>query len=150
MADLYVGLVILGGLTVAMFLGSLWSSYRVSRVLSDLLAMLVVVVMFFYIRHLWYNVRLTSILPFSNLVVIGNWLPPLSGLLAGFAWRRIYGRIVRKTLCTSALAFVAGYAAVLPMLGAPPTCGNEWDRDGVCLQTLNAAPARFHALRPSR
>lgn len=135
MADLYVGLVILGGLTIAMFLGSLWCSYRINLMLSDLLAMLVVVVMFFYIRHLWYNVRLTGILPFSNLVVIGNWLPPLSGLLAGFAWRRIYGRIVRKTLCTSALAFVAGYAAVLPMLGEPPKCGNEWDLDGICLQT---------------
>ncbi|MEO8498068.1 MAG: hypothetical protein ABI614_23630 [Planctomycetota bacterium] len=135
MADLYVGLVILGGLTLAMFLGSLWTSYRISRVLSDLLAILVVVVMFFYIRHLWYNVRLTGFLPFSNLVIIGNWLPLLAGLLAGFAWRRIYGRIVRKTLCTSALALVAGYAAVAPMLGEPPRCGNAWDRDGICLQT---------------
>ncbi|MDA1051111.1 MAG: cysteine peptidase family C39 domain-containing protein [Planctomycetota bacterium] len=135
MADLYVGLVILGGLTVAMFLGSLRCSYRISRVLSDLLAMLVVVVMFYYIRHLWYNVRLTAILPFSNLIVIGNWLPPLAGLLAGFAWRRIYGRIFRKTLCTSALAVAACYAAVYPLLGEPPKCGNQWDRDGICLQT---------------
>jgi hypothetical protein len=135
MADLYIGLVILGGFSIALFLGSLWCSYRISRLLSDLLAILVVVVMFFYIRHLWYNVRLTAILPFSNLVVIGNWLPPLAGLLAGFAWRRIYGRIVRKTLCTSALAIVAGYAAVLPMLGEPPRCFDEWDGDGICLQT---------------
>jgi hypothetical protein len=135
MADLYIGLAILGGLSIAVFVGSLWCSYRISRVLSDLLAILVVVVMFFYIRHLWYNVRLTAILPFSNLVVIGNWLPPLAGLLAGFAWRRIYGRIVRKTLCTSALAGVAGYAAVLPMLGEPPRCFDEWDGDGICLQT---------------
>lgn len=135
MTDLYVGLVILGGLTIALFLGSLWCSYRISRVMSDLLAMLVVVVMFFYIRHLWYNVRLTTFLPFSNLVVIGNWLPPMAGLLAGFAWRRIYGRIYRKTLCTSALAAVAGYAAVLPMLGQPPRCLDVWDDDGICLQT---------------
>ena len=42
---------------------------------------------------------------------------------------------MRKTLCTSALAFVAGYAAVLPMLGTPPKCGNEWDHDGICQQT---------------
>lgn len=135
MADLYAGLVILGGVTIALFLGSLWCSYRISRILSDLLAILVVVVMFFYIQHLWYDVRLTRVLPFSNLVVIGNWLPPLSGLLAGFGWRRIYGRIVRKTLCTSALAFVAGYAAILPMLGEAPKCGDQWDHDGVCLQT---------------
>ncbi len=135
MTDLYVGLVILGGLTIAMFLGSLWCSHRISRVLSDLLAILVVVVMFFYIQLLWYNVRLTAILPFSNLVVIGNWLPPLAGLLAGFAWTRIYGRIVRKTLCTSALAVVAGYAAISPMLGEPPRCFDEWDKDGICLQT---------------
>ncbi len=135
MTDLYVGLAILGGLTIAMFLGSLWCSHRISRVMSDLLAMLVVVVMFFYIQHLWYNVRLTTFLPFSNLVVIGNWLPPLAGLLAGFAWRRIYGRVVRKTLCTSALAVVAGYAAVAPMLGEPPLCYDQWDVDGICLQT---------------
>ena len=91
MADLYVGLVVLGGLSIALFAGSLWCSYRISQLLSDLLAMLVVALMFFYIRHLWYDVRLTRILPFSNLVVIGNWLPPLAGLLAGFAWRRRHG-----------------------------------------------------------
>jgi hypothetical protein len=135
MADLYVGLVVLGGLTIVLFGGSLWCSYRISRLLSDLLAMFVVAVMFFYIRHLWYDVRLARILPFSNLIVIGNWLPPLAGLLAGFAWRRIYGRIYRKTICTSALAVAASYAAVLPILGEPPACFNEWDRDGICLQT---------------
>jgi hypothetical protein len=135
MADLYFGLVVLGGLTIALFAGSLWCSYRMGRVLSDLLAMLVVAVMFFYIRHLWYDVRLTQILPYSNLIVIGNWLPPLAGLLGGFAWRRIYGRVYRKAFCTSALAVAAGYAAVLPILGEPPVCFNEWDRDGICLQT---------------
>ena len=135
MVDLYLGLVIIGGLTLTSFLGSLWCSYRMSRALSDLCAILVVVLMFFYIRHLWYNVRLTTLLPYSNLVIIGNWLPPLAGLLGGFAWRRIYGRIVRKTLCTSALAVAAGYAAVLPMLGEPPECSDRWNRDGVCLQT---------------
>ena len=135
MTDLYVALAVLGGLTIALFAGSLWCSYRISQVLSDLLAMLVVAVMFFYIRHLWYDVRLTRILPFSNLIVVGNWLPPLAGLLGGFAWRRIYGRIYRKTLCTAALAAAAGYAAVLPILGEPPACFNEWDSDGVCVQT---------------
>lgn len=135
MADLYIGLVVLGGLAIVLFFGSLWCSYRISRVLSDLVAILVVLVMFFYIRHLWYDARLTRILPFSNLIVIGNWLPLLSGLLAGFAWRRIYGRIYRKTLCTSALAAAAGYAAVVPILGEPPACDNQWDRDGICQQT---------------
>lgn len=135
MADLYIGLAVLGGLTVALFLGSLWCSYRSSQLLSDLLAILVVATMFFYIRHLWYDVRLTRILPFSNLIVIGNWLPPLAGLLAGFSWRRIYGRIYRKTFCTSALALAAGYAAVLPILGQAPKCGDEWNYEGVCVQT---------------
>ncbi len=135
MADLYFGLVLLGGLTIALFVGSLWCSYRIHQWLSDLCAVVVVVVMFYYIQHLWYNVRLTTILPFSNLVVIGNWLPPLAGLLAGFAWRRIYGRIFRKTMCTSALAFAAGYAAVSPMLGEPPHCNDNWNSDGICMQT---------------
>lgn len=135
MADLYLGLAILGKLTIAMFLGSLWCSYRVSRVLSDLLAMLAVAMMFIYIRNLWYDVHLTHILPFSNLIVVGNWLPPLAGVLAGFSWRRIYGRIYRKTLCTSALAGAAGYAAILPMLGSPPECRNDWNFEGICVQT---------------
>jgi hypothetical protein len=135
MADLYIGLVIIGGLSVALFLGSLWCSFRINRIASDIFAVLIVVVMFLYIKHLWYNVRLTSVLPFSNLVIVGNWLPLLAGLLAGFSWRRVYGRIVRKTLCTTALALAAGYATVLPMLGDPPKCGNVWDGDGVCLQT---------------
>lgn len=135
MVDLYIGLVLLGGLTITLFIGSLWCSHQIHQLLSDLCAVVVVVVMFYYIQHLWYNVRLTTILPFSNLVIIGNWLPPLAGLLAGFAWRRIYGRIYRKTLCTSALAVAAGYAAVCPILGEPPQCNNSWTKEGICVQT---------------
>ncbi len=135
MTDLYYGLVCIGALAIVLFLGSLWCSYHVGRITSDLAAVIVVVLMFFYIRHLWYDVSLAAMLPYSNLIVVGNWFPLAAGLLGGFAWTRIAGRLVRKTICTASLALAAGYASVSPILGDVPRCGDEWDRDGVCIQT---------------
>ena len=87
MADLYLGFALIGGLAVILFATSLWISYRAPRFLNEVLALLVVAGMFFYIQHLWYNVRLATILPTSNLIVVGNWLPLVAGILGGLAWR---------------------------------------------------------------
>jgi hypothetical protein len=39
-----------------------------------------------YITLLADNVRLAAILPVSNLIVVGNWIPLLTSFLAGLAW----------------------------------------------------------------
>jgi hypothetical protein len=136
MADLYLGFAVIGALTVFLFFCSLWISHKVPRLTSDMFGMLIVVGMFFYIQHLWYSVCLTTLLPYSNLIVVGNWFPLAAGLLGGFAWRRVPGRFVRKSLSVASLAAVAGYAAISPTLGELPACGNVWD-DEICVQTTS-------------
>jgi hypothetical protein len=41
----------------------------------------------------------------------------------------------RRSYTAALLAGVAGLAAVIPLLGNVPKCGEHWDRLGTCLQT---------------
>jgi hypothetical protein len=42
-----------------------------------------------YIGFLYDDVLMARLLPFSNLIIVGNWIPPLTGFLAGLAWSLI-------------------------------------------------------------
>lgn len=135
MADLYLGLVLLGSVAIVLFAGALWLGQRSPLWLCDLLSLLVVVSLLLYIRYLWYDARLVSWLPYSNLIVIGNWLPLGAGLLGGLAWRRIPGRVVRKAVWLTSLSATAAYSAVLPLLGDAPACRDIWNNEAICMQT---------------
>lgn len=135
MVDLYIGLAIIGTLSIG--------SFRVTRLIfesrprwvSDLAALVLLGCMFCYSRFLWDDVRLACLLPFSNLVVVGNWFPVAAGILGGLAWTRIPGRWYRKSLSVAALTVVAGYAAVSPLLGTAPVCDDWWDAEHACVQS---------------
>ncbi|MBP88945.1 MAG: hypothetical protein CMJ64_19890 [Planctomycetaceae bacterium] len=137
MADFYVGFVLITLFAFLCFVSALWLSRQIPRKVSDVLTLLVVVGLGFYIRYVWYDVRLAAWLPYSNLVVIGNWLPLIAGVLGGLAWSRIPGRFVRKALSVSSLGATAIYAVISPALGDPPECKENWDVDGVCIQTTD-------------
>ena len=137
MADLYVGFVLITLFAFLSFVGAVWLSRQIPRRTSDTLALLVVVGLGLYIRYVWYDARLASWLPYTNLVVVGNWLPLIAGALGGLAWSRIPGRFVRKALPVSSLGMAAVYAVISPVLGEPPACREHWDADGICLQTTD-------------
>jgi hypothetical protein len=134
MADIYWGFAVIGLLAAGVFAFSFWLTSRLSRAVCDGIALLVVVGIFTYIRFLWYQPRLTTILPFANLVVLGNWFPISAGALGGLAWHRVPGRRVRKGLFVGALTGASIYSVFHPVLGMNPECRDEWMRD-VCLQT---------------
>jgi len=90
----------------------------------------------FYVRFLWDDIRLAHWLPFSNLVVVGNWLPVASTFLAGVVWRRI--EHWRRIIGVAALWIAGGYASVAPLLARTPVCADTWTDIGVCLQTTHA------------
>ena len=135
MTDLYVGVFIIAVLSVFVFAVMFRVSSRCSRTLSDLLAILTVAVIFAYIRYIWYHSRLATILPFSNLVVLGNWFPLVASALAGLAWHRVPGRIWRKSFSAVGVTAAAFYTLIWPMCGAAPRCDSAWTADGICLQT---------------
>src|SRR5688572_5163918 len=135
MNDLLVGYVILAIAATGLFL----LTSRLTRSLSprdcNLGAVIVVGLLLAYIRTLWYDVRIAELLPFSNLIVLGNWLPLFAAVLAGFVWRQTRRAVVRRTYTTGLLATAGSLAALFPLLGSAPECGQQWDKLGTCLQT---------------
>jgi hypothetical protein len=134
MADIYWGLIVISSLGVGFFILTLIATRRLPRYIDDIIALLVVVAIFGYIRFVWYNPRLVSWLPFSNLIIVGNWFPIAAGVLGGLAWRRMPGRVYRKSIVVGALAGTSLYSLVCPLLGDLPQCLDVW-RDGICVQT---------------
>jgi hypothetical protein len=137
MVDIYIGLGIITVLSVGCFVLALRLSKAGPQRLTDLLAIFTLVCMFYYMRHLWYHVDLARLLPYSNLIVIGNWFPLGAAFLAGLAWQRIPGGYLRRTIFVAALAVTSVFTLVYPLHGQPPSCLNLW-KNGVCIQTSTA------------
>src|SRR5688572_968935 len=95
----------------------------------NLLAILAVCALAWYIQNVWYDVRLTRWLPVSGLIVIGNWLPLFAATLAAVAWQSAEGRL-RQFIVSGSLLATGALALVFPMLGEVPACGNQWDKLG--------------------
>ena len=135
MSDLLVGYVIIAALAAGLFLLTCWGSRQLAAWQCDMAAVAVVVMLVAYIRTVWYDPRLAELLPFSNLIVLGNWLPLFASALAGLVWRRTAGAAVRRTYTMAELALAGSLAAAFPLLGGVPQCGDRWDKLGTCLQT---------------
>ncbi|MFP6702199.1 MAG: hypothetical protein VB861_10670, partial [Planctomycetaceae bacterium] len=123
MLDLYFGLALMGALSLGAFvLGVRLSAGH--RWVGNGLAITTVLLTVFYVRFGWDDIRLARLLPFSNLVIVGNCLPLLSTFLSGVVWRRI--QHWRRFFGVAALWIAGGYAAVAPLLPQPPVCEHTW------------------------
>ncbi len=137
MSDIYVGILIMAAFAAVVFFAALRLTRSAPRSLCDLLALATVLCIVLYIRDLWDNMLLAKLLPYSNLIVVGNWFPLAVGFLAGLVFRRLPGRIWRKSLSMVSLFAIGVYSIARPLMGAPPRCGDRW-QDQVSLQTTNA------------
>lgn len=134
-SDLYVGLAVLLLESVVAFLVATRFP-RVSSKRQGLALMLTTgAATILYGWLLRDSVLLVRCLPFSNLPVVGNWYPIAASVLAGLAWRHTPGSRVRRGWPVVGLAVVGTFAALQPLLGRVPACGNRWDRQGICRQT---------------
>lgn len=138
MIDIYLGLVIAAGMSAVAFYGAWMLSRKAPPRLCNLLAIAVVLTLMLFIRDLWNSQALVRFLPYSNLIVLGNWMVPTVALLGGLAWHRMPGRFFRKSLLVGTMLCVAGYSLVHPLCGQVPHCDNVW-RNEVCLQSTNAS-----------
>lgn len=136
MADLLWGFLVVCVVAFGTFGLTLSLSRRVPRYVSDLLALSVVALIFAYIRFVWYQTRLVDLLPYSNVVILGNWFPIAAGSLGGFAWHRIPGRIWRKSLFVGSLSAASVYSMIWPLVGQIPHCMDVW-QNGICVQTTS-------------
>lgn len=96
---------------------------------------------------------LVKLLPFSNVVLIGNVVPLSGWFLAGCAWEKLKDSRIRRTVAVASIATTGLYFWLLPLFSSGSSDGNLW-KDGVCLQTreANCAPAaaatllRYHGM----
>jgi hypothetical protein len=135
MLDIYLGLVLLLIASVAAFVVAARFPRSSSKRQGQLLALACMAGTAVYAVWIRDSLLLARCLPFSNLIVLGNWFPIATGILAGLAWRHASGGWFRRCWPVVALGLVGVFAAVQPLLGRPPVCGNRWDDSGICRQT---------------
>jgi hypothetical protein len=125
MTDIYCGMSLMLLLSAACFAATRRAVRGVPLPVCDLLAAIVVVAICAHIRWMWDDVRLARWLPFSNLIVVGNWYLLLAGALAGLAWRRIEASPLRRWAILVLLLGSSVYTTMRPVLGVPPRCDDQ-------------------------
>ena len=138
MIDVYLGIAIILALAAGLFLAGLRIARETSRKTSTLVALLAVSLVFLvaYLRR--DNLFLAKILPLSNLVVLGDWLPLPVAFLAGLAWELVPGRTWRKASLVAPFVLLTLYAAYGWVFQGTPASQDYWS-DGVCIQTSESS-----------
>jgi hypothetical protein len=162
MNDLILGLWLLAGLSVALFFLGSWLGRTLPVRLAIASGIATCVALGAYTARLGDDVLLARLLPVSNLIVVGNWIPPLLSLLGGLAWsllprqdpepphdrpldppgerptrRASRGLLVRRWALVLSLQAVGWFAVLRPIWGSPPRCRDRWEGD-FCVQTTDA------------
>lgn len=136
MDDLVLGFAVSVTASLAAFLLGRAVGVRVGQRTSNLLALISFVGLLAYLAFIWDQAVLVRWLPFSNAVVLGNWLPLEAAFVGGLAvTTRTTG--VRRWLPVIALQLAAMVTVIWPLLGATPRCGDSWYDSTTCLQTTN-------------
>ena len=138
MADIYLAFVMVAGLSVGLSFGVVRLSKSWTPRTCDVAAVVTMLLVCAYIKWFWDQMILTRFLPFTSLIIVGNWFPLAAGLLAGLVWRRVERHDVIKIVLVSAIGLTAVYALYFPLKGHPFPCDNEWEGK-VCLQTSPAS-----------
>ena len=82
---------------------------------------------------------IARLLPFSNVILLGDALPPAVALLAGVAWGRIPGAAWRRSILVAPFLMLCALRSYGLAFGDPPPLGEGRWKDGVCRQTTPAS-----------
>lgn len=134
MTDIYFALSLLALITCGTFALGRRLGQRYSPAVCNLIAAITFATILFYICNVWDDVLLARLLPFSNLIILGNWFPPASGFLAGLMWQNLSSQPARSRILAVMLVAVGAYTAIQPLYGDQPQCHSRWAGE-VCLQT---------------
>lgn len=141
MMDLYLGIMLMVALGAATFAATRRLAHFGPMWLYDAAAFVTVSLLCSYIWWVWDDVRVAHWLPYSNLIIVGNWFLPMLGVLAGLVWQRFPHSRGRQCTATLMLFGAGLYSTVNPVLGEAPTCRSSWEHlgRGRCfLQTTDA------------
>ena len=134
MGDIFFGIGVMCIAGAAMFVVGLRLTHKLPHRMCLGLATLTVALTFGYGRVIRDRIVFAKVLPFSNLVVLGNLFPIFSGLLAGLAWGLIPGKAWRKCITIVPLIMIALHVSYSWLFLPVPSTHDDWKGD-VCLQT---------------
>ena len=136
MADIWVGL----GFVTAAFLVIAVLTDRYAKGASartrTVVAILSVLIGCSYILFAQNDVRVAEILPFSNVIVVGNGCAYLAAILIGLVASDANLSTVRRLFAEVTLTAGAAIATVHPIVGAIPDC-SEYRVDDICVQSTD-------------
>lgn len=138
MFDIYIGIALMLLLSGGLFALGMRLARSMRRPALNILVVVVAAFASIHFLFLRDSILMTRLLPFSNVVVLGNWLPLMAGLLGGIAWRRMPGGILRRFAYLAPLFVLTLWAAYGQLLGKPPRCRDVWDK-GVCIKTTRVS-----------
>ncbi|TWT33352.1 Peptidase C39 family protein [Blastopirellula retiformator] len=135
MTDMYIAYAIVTWLSLTAFFAVRSLSRQWTPLVLDIAAAVVVLAIAGYAWFLWDNEVMAKWLPFSSLMVLGNWFPMGAAVMAAIVSNRLKEQGARRALPMGAMLCVGGFSSVYLVLGAAPQCGDLWSRDGICFQT---------------
>lgn len=133
MSDLFTSLILISTVSCAAFTATVRFCRRRSESAAQFMALLAIASGMAYFILVWNQPVLAKVVPFSGLIVLGNWFPVFAAVLAGTVWSSRSG-LIRRALPATSLGLVSAIALVTPFLGRQPDCGEAW-RGDICLQT---------------
>lgn len=123
---------------VAAFAAGLSISKRLPRRAATLFALLNLLSIGLFLQFAWDAPLLIKLIPLRNVIVLANFQPPLTAMLAGLAWGLIKGTHVRRSLFIVPLITISLWRGYGRLFEAPPAVRAERWKGEVCRQTSNA------------
>lgn len=146
MGDIYLGLLVLAVLSAATFgIGRAIGRHVTPRT-TNWLSVIAVAALMAYIACLWDKTSLVGLLPFSNLIVLGNWLPLEAGFLGGLASTQFAMPGWRRGLTVVGLQLAGVIVVLFPLMGVALNAAMLGVKASVCKRPNRLA--RRH--RPQR
>jgi hypothetical protein len=139
MTDLWLAAGAMAGTSAVLFCFGLALGRRLSPRAAAAVALTACAFIVAFVLLLSDNILLARLLPFSSLIVLGDWLPPAVALLAGLAWRRMPGHAARKAVLVFPLVALCGFRSYGHLFGDVPALGPDRWKAGVCRQTSQAS-----------
>ena len=97
---------------------------RAGRTLVVFALTVVTVGMAAYMVWLWDRPLLARLLPFSNVIILGNWLPIVGAFFVGVCLKTEAIAWMRRAVLGITLSSLCGYSLISPLLGNAPEFGS--------------------------